>query len=70
MYNSIVYFTNHVTENPNDPAPLKLRKIIDMVKKKSINFKLTKVACDFQCLKSVYSLLFELPKLELGFLRH
>ncbi|XP_022324151.2 H(+)/Cl(-) exchange transporter 4-like isoform X2 [Crassostrea virginica] len=30
VYNSIVYFTNHVTENPNDPAPLKLRKIIDM----------------------------------------
>lgn len=33
VYNSIVYFTNHVTENPNGPAPLKLRKIIDMVKK-------------------------------------
>lgn len=32
VYNSIVYFTNHVTENPNGPAPLKLRKIIDMVK--------------------------------------
>lgn len=30
VYNSIVYFTNHVTENPNGPAPLKLRKIIDM----------------------------------------
>lgn len=34
VYNSTVYFTNHVTvlENPNGPAPLKLRKIIDMVK--------------------------------------
>lgn len=30
VYNSTVYFTNHVTENPNGPAPLKLRKIIDM----------------------------------------
>ncbi|XP_061164571.1 H(+)/Cl(-) exchange transporter 4-like isoform X2 [Saccostrea echinata] len=30
VYNSIVYFTNQVPDNPNDPAPLKLRKIIDM----------------------------------------
>ena len=29
--NSIVYFTSHVPNNPNDPAPLKLRKILDMV---------------------------------------
>ena len=28
--NSIVYFTSHVPNNPNDPAPLKLRKILDM----------------------------------------
>ena len=29
--NSIVYFTSHVPSNLNDPAPLKLRKILDMV---------------------------------------
>ncbi|CAG2216934.1 CLCN3_4_5 [Mytilus edulis] len=29
--NSIVYFSSQVPNNPNDPAPLKLRKILDMV---------------------------------------
>ncbi|XP_063416517.1 H(+)/Cl(-) exchange transporter 4-like isoform X3 [Mytilus trossulus] len=28
--NSIVYFSSQVPNNPNDPAPLKLRKILDM----------------------------------------
>ncbi|KAJ8297781.1 hypothetical protein KUTeg_024312 [Tegillarca granosa] len=28
--NSVVFFTSHVPSNPNDPAPLKLRKILDM----------------------------------------
>ncbi|KAK3099995.1 hypothetical protein FSP39_013201, partial [Pinctada imbricata] len=28
--NSIVYFTSHVPTNLNDPAPLKLRKLLDM----------------------------------------
>ncbi|KAL5011784.1 hypothetical protein ScPMuIL_010335 [Solemya velum] len=28
--NSVVYFASHVAANPNGPAPLKLRKILDM----------------------------------------
>ncbi|XP_059157860.1 H(+)/Cl(-) exchange transporter 4-like isoform X2 [Physella acuta] len=28
--NSVIYFTGHVPVNPNGPAPLKLRKILDM----------------------------------------
>ena len=29
--NSIIYFTSQVPHDPSSPAPLKLRKILDMV---------------------------------------
>ncbi|CAG2216933.1 CLCN3_4_5 [Mytilus edulis] len=45
--NSIVYFSSQVPNNPNDPAPLKLRKILDMVRKAKVFVIIN--ACRLDC---------------------